>query len=448
MMKLKYILFFMFLSTVILLDAQKNDTELPAQLSLKEAQAFAMKHHPRVMESNLQNRIAEKQISKEKWKKIPSVYGSYDLRYNLIIPTTPVPAQAFQPNAKKGEVLPLRFSTDWSSSAGINLDYDLFNPQKNGQLKVAEQKFAIQKIESQVTQHELNDKVGKDYIACVIAKVQLKLAIADTLAKTKIVAVTQNQYNQGRIKLPTLSLMQKSRNQSLSNFYNAQYIYHSAKQQLIVDLGFSPSSSQNITLTDSLAGLLTLEKTQKQSTQNHLSIQKLQQEQLLNNLQLKNVKRGFLPTVSLKGFYGGNYYDNDFRLFNADKWYGNSYLGLSVKIPITAGFERTQEIQILKLQAKEKEVQLKDQHHQIELQQLQAQQKVDVERKKVENAMENKNLMFKNWKVANQQLAAGRLLIKDWLDSDFLYKQAKTDYLQAVYDFLLAQLDMEKSAWQ
>src|SRR5699024_7147351 len=110
-------------------------------------QKLALSKSSNLKIDSLQIAVAKKKLSNQKWQKIPEIYANYNLRYNLIIPTTPVPAIAFNPAAKKGEIMPLRFSTDWISSGGINLNYDLFNPNKNGKTKTAQQKVIIQKTE-------------------------------------------------------------------------------------------------------------------------------------------------------------------------------------------------------------------------------------------------------------------------------------------------------------
>src|SRR5690554_5522568 len=81
---------------------------------------------------------AQMDIIAEKGKRLPLIYAEGNLQRNIITPITPVPANAFDQNAAPGEILPLKFATDWSSRAGLNFSMDLFNPQTAGAIRVAE----------------------------------------------------------------------------------------------------------------------------------------------------------------------------------------------------------------------------------------------------------------------------------------------------------------------
>lgn len=95
---------------------------------MEEAVQKALDNRTEYQVSKLQEQIAGKQTEVARFGKISKIYGDYDLQRNLIVPTTPVPAKAFDPSAPEGELTPLQFSTKWTSGAGINASVDLFNP--------------------------------------------------------------------------------------------------------------------------------------------------------------------------------------------------------------------------------------------------------------------------------------------------------------------------------
>lgn len=77
--------------------------------------------------ANIQGKKLNVDLQKEQLKvrnseRLPVIYGDINLQRNLIIPTTPVPAIAFDPNAPEGAILPLKFSTKWNSKAGVQLE--------------------------------------------------------------------------------------------------------------------------------------------------------------------------------------------------------------------------------------------------------------------------------------------------------------------------------------
>jgi outer membrane protein len=98
--------------------------------TLDKAVTYAMDHSPVLNINKLKLQEASIQVDESKLQYVPDIYLSGDLRRNLIIPATPVPANVFDPSASEGELMYLKFNTKWNSSAGLNMKYDLFNPEK------------------------------------------------------------------------------------------------------------------------------------------------------------------------------------------------------------------------------------------------------------------------------------------------------------------------------
>lgn len=421
-----------------------QNATVPKELSLNKAQQIAFENNPDFQVQILKSKISEKKVEQAKWGRIPDVYADYGLKCNLIIPTTPVPAKAFDPNAMEGELMPLKFATNWSSNAGLNLKYDLFNPQKYGEVKEAEQQTVLSEIDQQIEKNNLEYKVGKDYAASIIAKKQMELAIADTISKNKILKMTREQYDAGRMKITDLNLAQTNRNEAVSNFAEATKILATSKLQLLADMGFDPSIENAFTLSDSISNLLTVYNGNNDEGEGSLSLKKRTQQKELTEIRLHNARNGFLPTVSLNGYLGTNYYDNDFRYFDHKNWYGNSFVGLSLMLPLTQGLNRVKKIDDLQLQNKMDEVNYRAQQNQIQLEATKAKQEAHFQEENLKQKKKNMELSRHNWETAVDQFSEGRLLSGDLSKMDYTHQQAKTNYLQAAYEFLIAKMTLEQ----
>ncbi len=442
-MKVKIILF-LFFTVSFLYQAIAQKKELPGNLSLKEAQKLALENNPGLRVKSLNAALSKKQVEQARWERIPDIYANYDVKRNLIIPTTPVPAKAFNPDAPEGKIMPLKFMTNWTSNAGLNAKVDLFNPQTHGQIREAKQKAAISRTDKEIASNNLRFKVGEDYGACMIAEIQLRLAVADTVNKNKILKMTQEQYEAGRLKITDLNLIASEKSTALSNYLKAKKILANARLQLTADLGYTPSQKHHFILTDSISGLLSEYKTQTGDTANSLSLKKWNQQKALTEIQLQNTRATFLPTVSLNGFYGTNFYDNDFDLFNSQNWYGNSYVGVSIKLPLTEGLDRVKKIEALQLQSKSDQSSYQEQLNQVQLDKLQAMNDLLYKERDLFQKKKNMERVRKTLQATTEQFENGRLLSGDWAKSNFAYQQAKTAYLQAAYDFIVAKMKLEK----
>lgn len=427
------------------IQAQQSPTTL--RLSLAEARKLAMQQNSRLRAGDLNTQIAKENIAQVKLKRIPQVYGDFNLQRNLIIPVTPVPANAFNPAAPEGELLPLRFSTKWTANTGLNAQVDLFNPQKRQELQEAK----LQAEQSVTTQQQLeNDlafEVSSAYAAALIAAEQLRLAVADTVAKFTMVTMTQQQLDAGRLLLAELNQAKADRNTTLSRFDEATKINADANAELLYHLGYDPEAEVKLELADDIESLFSSFQgsgLMADSSQS-LSLKRLNQDEQLINIQLKGTKNGFLPVLAVQGYYGSNYFDNDFELLKSRNWNGNSFVNVGLRIPVTEGLDRVKKINQLKLQHQVNRLEYQDQQRKNKLDGLAANREVTLAAQKYKRAKDNFNLAQQNYQNAQAQYNNGRLLIGDFYKQSYTYEQEKNNYLNASYDFILARMKQEKA---
>src|SRR5690554_5809984 len=125
---MKIISFLSFLLIVSSISGFAQKSAVKLELSLEEARRIVIEHNPDFSINRLEVNIVKEAQKQVELKRIPQIYGDFNLQQNLIIPSTPVPAKAFDPNAGDDELMLLRFTTKWTSNVGVNASYDLFNP--------------------------------------------------------------------------------------------------------------------------------------------------------------------------------------------------------------------------------------------------------------------------------------------------------------------------------
>jgi outer membrane protein TolC len=147
----------------------------------------------------LRKEIKEQELKEIKSNRIPVFYIDANLQRNLIIPTTPVPAIAFDPNALDGAIIPLKFATKWSSKAGIQMEWSLFDPKR--QLNEKQQSLEIQKAEIIRDQHKQDWKHDATlaYASVVLATQQYEMALKDSASYADILQISKARYEAGRL---------------------------------------------------------------------------------------------------------------------------------------------------------------------------------------------------------------------------------------------------------
>ena len=415
------------------------------RLTLEEAQTVAAGQHPVIAAGYIDERISREATAETRLKRLPLVYGDANLQRNLIIPVTPVPANAFDPSAPEGELRPLRFTTRWTSNVGINGSFDLFNPQKKGAVQEAKIQEELARLENALTENEMVYEAGMAYLSALIAKEQLRLAIADTVTQSQILTMSEEQFDEGRLLLSALNQARADRNNALNRLEEAGQIYADSKDQLLYALGYEPGEEVEIEFLDSLESLF--EKYQSDinaDTLNSLAYDRFLQNQALVAAQVQTERAGYLPTLALNAYYGANYFDNSFNLLKSANWNGNSFVNVGLRLPISEGFERQRRISRLKLQQQADELRYEDERNKNRLDYLAAQREATRYEKNYARARENFLLAEQNLQLAKEQFDSGRLLIGDLSLAKYNYQQEKNNYLNVAYHFISAKLNMER----
>ncbi len=152
----------------------------------------------KLKQARTQLSIADIKLKTEKGTRLPLIYADGNLQRNLIIPSTPVPAIAFDPSANPGDILPLQFATDWSAKVGLQFSMDLFNPAKSASIKsVALDKKAAQ-LDYEQTLKDWKKNATIAYGKVVVSSKQYLEAAADSATYAGILAVVTERTKAGR----------------------------------------------------------------------------------------------------------------------------------------------------------------------------------------------------------------------------------------------------------
>ncbi|MEQ8423766.1 MAG: TolC family protein, partial [Cyclobacteriaceae bacterium] len=178
-----------------------------------------------------------------------------------------------------------------------------------------------------------------------------------------------------------------------------------------------------------------------------IEFSQLQTNLELVNLDIKNTQVRYLPKIDLYGRLGASTGAGSFSDLMAfgDNWFGLGVVGMRLNVPIFDGLRKSRQIQQKRLQAQ-----------QIEYSQDQLQKNIDIQiqqattnlKKNVDNMVAQKNnmdLAENVYNVTKIKYEAGVGSNADVINADASYKEAQTNYHSAVYNALVAKVDLEKA---
>ncbi len=338
-------------------------TNVPAQsiITLPQAINAAFSNRKNIKASKMD--IAIQQLkTKALYKKYgPQVSAEYNYNYNPILQSSVIPVGKFNPALPSDATATIQFGTTWAQSAGISASQPLFDVNIKKQIKENKIQEQISRASQAQTEYELAYEVSKSYLNIWLQQQQINSAIIDT-ARTGISYHLQlKNYKAGRLlksELNTAIINHNNTKQQLTdatlqlaeNKIYFMYItgtLENETNEFNIDTTFF--TNNNLLLVDTKIVLDSIPIFQQLNLQQKLSLSKQQTE---------NSK--YVPVASIKGFLGANQFSNDFNPTKSNSWFGYSYIGLNVKIPILNAEDRNSKMQQLQLQSQQYAIQRED----------------------------------------------------------------------------------------
>jgi outer membrane protein TolC len=178
-----------------------------------------------------------------------------------------------------------------------------------------------------------------------------------------------------------------------------------------------------------------------------IEMSQLETSQQLAQLDIKNIKMRYLPNIDLYGTLGAtagtqsteNFFDV------SENWFDYSAVGVRMNIPIFDGLRKSYQIQQrkLKVQQLENEEELLKNNIDVEIQQSATNYQRSVDNLAAQ--IENMALAEEVYNVARIKYNEGVGSSIEVTNADADFKEAQTNYYNALYEALVAKVDLQKA---
>lgn len=262
---------------------------------------------------------------------LPQISLAYDYRYNPLIPAQAVPVGQFLP-VPTDETRIIRFGTNWQQSAGVSF----YQPLIDRDLRSRLAQSRLQQQQAQLRFEEAEALLAEELLLTALrvgsAKQSLQAALSDTQQSFSSWQLAQERVQAGRLSTQGYEQQQIEHLQSLRTWRN------SAAQLLREQIYLSFLSGlplERVLADDSyLAELPLLLQEKAASIQPDFSRLRLQSESRARELELQRLKQSRLPRLGIDAFLGANQFTNTFQPAASGTWFGASYVGLSLRMPL------------------------------------------------------------------------------------------------------------------
>ena len=387
---------------------------------------------------------AKQGIAENRAKLLPQINGFANYGHNFE-PVVSATDQSFAGGADYWitHTLPYSFST------GAQLSMPLYNQTLLTSQQLVKLVADASELKRQKAREDLMMNVCKLYYLAQVTTEQLRL-INDNIAQLTGLREHTKAYQENDMVLE-VDLQRVDLNlQNLRTAYNnaqltLQQQYNTLKYVMNVPAG------EEISVTTS--DVETLAQTDATGLSENLpELQLLHKSHEMAEKQLKMVKHGYLPSLSLTGFVQWSAWSKEFdRWFHQgpenDLW--NAYgFGLSLRVPIFDGFDKRHKTKKAKLAVNNARVKLEDSRAALDNQYRNAVMERDNALRTYYQQKESYRLAEKVYQVTSDQYLEGVTTMTAVMQDQISINQARSAYVNAHLNYQLANLTIIKLTGQ
>jgi outer membrane protein TolC len=254
----------------------------------------------------------------------------------------------------------------------------------------------------------------------------------------------------GFVELLDLNRTKVEFNNIRTKMENSERAVEISKELLKFQMGMPVA--YNLEITDKLADLNFDVDEQLKMTYNYqrrIEYSILQTNTLLAEMEMKNNKSQYLPSLDMFFSWGMNAGVSDLsrmsELSNRMVWPDYQLAGLTFKLPIFDGLYKAKKIQQNKIKLKQLDYQRKMLENSIQMEVTQMRKSLSISLAQLKSQQENEKLaesVYNQTKIKYQEGVGTNLEV---IDADNAFKQAQSNYFNALYDALIAYVDYQKA---
>lgn len=409
-------------------------------LSLEACVKKAFENRPDVRNAQLTLMAAKAQIREGYSPYLPQVSGNFTLDDNLKLQTSVIPAGIFGP-----EPIKVRFGTTYMGVASAQVDQKIYDQSLITGFKAFKPglEAAVESISK--LRNEVAYEVATAYVQAAVSMMQVAPLQEIKAGYERLLKIVELQKNEGFVLSTDVEKVQLAlfNVEAQINKLNLQ------KETALLSLKaamFVPETEAILPDTTTLRALLKTSVTDPPFDPGKLpEIRLINKNVVIQEVQMKQVRHGYIPTLGIYARYGLQALNNDFgNLWS--RWYDFSSIGLRLSIPVFDGFFKEARYAQARIQWLQMQDHLRHTERLLKLQFDNAalsrrQSMIDLKQQELHLNMA-RNLL----RQAQKAFGEGQGTLADVLNSEIQFQQALVNYHSTLLTRALAEISLRKAA--
>ncbi|HSZ24184.1 MAG TPA: TolC family protein [Cytophagaceae bacterium] len=437
--------------------AQTSETPA-ARFSLKEAIDYAVVNNVNVKNSDIDRRVAIARKGEIGAAGLPQINGNANFTHNINIQATVL---EYQNGSKLAPPNPALGQYAGNPAPFILGLHNQFIPSITGSQVIFDKAF-FSNIQAAKVYKELSEKnitrskiataheVTKAYYGVLVNETQLAYINVNLARLDSSYLESKARLQNGLLRPIEVDRIEVSYNNLKEEKARITRIVELSKAILKFQMNLPPDTS--IILTDTLhenlvSNVLQLPENEKINYSSRIEYSIIQTQSLLNKMDTRTARASRYPKLNAVAAYGFNPAANiATNIFTQrDRWYNFSYVGLSLQVPIFNGFSSHYRVQQKKLEEERTANNKQMLERNISLQVEESIINLNNSIESLKTQRRNLNLAEKNVKVSKAEFEQGIAMSLDVTIAEASFKEAQTNYYNALYNTLLSKADYERA---
>ncbi len=406
-------------------------------ISLPQALQQAQTNRLEVTNGQLQAQIAESDEARRRARWQPQVNAGADFRWNTQIQRNVIKG-GFTGN---GPDQVLRFGTPINNVLNVQAEQKIYDAQSRidhdiNRLNVTSQQAALERVKVDVRQ-----QVTEAYYQAVFNREKRQLS-------ERAVERARGYLDQAQTRLQAGTLLESDFNRFALDLSNAELTLRndSRDYKLSLDnLRYRISTPDAVEPADSLAALFAQFRADEGATGQRVEIQQEELARQVNVLNERKEQARLNPVVSAYGAYFAQQFADTFNPFASGTWLPYNYVGLKINVPLFDGRQTRLNRQDYVRRAQINQNTAQRLRNDFDYETRQARNTLEQARENLTETQRNIAQAQNILTVDRVRFDAGTLLLADFRNSEYALQQAENNYLRAVYDVLLGQLQVKRA---
>lgn len=426
-------------------------------LDLNKAIEIALSENPTV-------KVADKEIEKKKYAQKGSYAAlfpqiSFAADYNRTLKKQVMYLDGFGgstdgENAPGGAEMPdmnkgIEVGRDNNWSMGFNASLPLVAPTLWKSLSISAMDVEIAVEQARSSKISMVNQVKKGFYAAMLANDSYSVFKSNYDNAMENYKDIKQKYDQGLVAEYDLIRADVTVKNSEPNMLQAENALILAQWQLKALMGIDLEIQINCegNLTDYESVLFGDYLSTDTSLIDNTDLKQIELQTLQLNKTLTMKKFAYLPTLSLTGMYQWTAMNNDFKFSNY-RWNPYSMVGVSLSIPIFSGGSKLYDIKQTKNSIEQIKLQRNDTQRNLQVAVKQYIDNMATCVKRFDAAQKGVQQATKGYTISQKRYDTGAGTLLEMNDSQLALTQAKLNFNQAIYDYMIAKAELEKLSGQ